>query len=129
MSKAKPEHKERYVQRQIVLWLRKLGWLVINSSGAWRSARGMTGFPDLICHFRGFTIYVECKSYGATLRDTQLRFLQKLRPHIGTHLEYMSVEAGQFDIFVKKIFNMYQYHKWDIPKKEFEWRPKHDSLI
>jgi len=96
-KKAKPG-SERDVQRRLITWLRKRGWFVINTSGSWASARGMRGVPDLICIYKGATIFVEIKGYGKDeLRESQVKFFNKLGPHMGPTVDYMIVNDKWFE--------------------------------
>lgn len=96
---------EREVQREAITFLRDRGWIVINTSGAWSSARGMRGVPDLICHYDDNTVYVEVKGYDTTqLRKTQERWLERIRSCFGPHLQF-------------KIVNNQNLKEW---KKEME---------
>lgn len=125
---------ERYVQRQVILYLRKFGWHTVNTSGAWRAARGMAGFPDVVAFKAGNTLLVECKSVTGELRPAQKKFHERLKPHVETsphtHLAYGIVRAGEFEGFIDRL------KLWYLIKPELEWtkemdtwRPKHDHLI
>lgn len=120
---------ERYVQRQIILYLRKFGWLVVNTSGAWRSARGMTGFPDIIAFGWGNTLLIECKAKDGQLRPKQKQFLKKMDPHIGKRISYNVVRAGEFERFLGFLKDWYFLLDLKWTQEMSEWRPKHDHLI
>ena len=93
---------ERDVQRRIITWLRKRGWLVINTSGAWRSARGMSGVSDLICFYHSSVVFLEVKGFDSQdLRPQQEKFLDKITPHLGSTL--------YFDIINNENFKMVQW--------------------
>jgi hypothetical protein len=93
---AKPG-SERDVQRRIITWLRKNEWLVINTSGAWRSARGMAGVSDLICIYRGVTVFLEVKGYDSlNLRPQQEKFLERITEHIDDTLYFNIVNNENF---------------------------------
>lgn len=88
---------ERDVQRRIITWLRKREWLVINTSGAWRSARGMAGVSDLICIYRGAVVFLEVKGFDKQdLRSQQEKFLDKITPHLDTTLYFNIVNNENF---------------------------------
>lgn len=54
----------------IILYLRKCGWLVHDTS----SQGG--GFPDLVCSLRGITVLVEVKFSRGKLTSEQVKFRQ-----------------------------------------------------
>lgn len=127
-KKVKPT-SERYVQRQVILYLRKFGWHVTNTSGAWRSARGMAGFPDIIAFMKGNTLLVECKSATGRLRPAQKKFLERIEPHIDKRLSYNVVRAGEFELFIGFLRGWYFLIGLEWTKEMDTWRPKHDHLI
>jgi len=101
--KAKPG-SERDVQRRAIIFLRKRKWFVINTSGAWRSARGMAGVTDLICHLQGVTIYIECKGFGVeNLRPAQKKFRKRITPYLGLTLIWMLVNDKNYSKFEDQI--------------------------
>lgn len=124
MKEVKPM-SERYVQRQVVLFLRRFGWFVVNTSGSWKSARGMKGFPDLIAFKQGVTLLIECKAFGAGLRLGQEKFRKKIIHQQGGTLNYCVIHAGEFDDFVEVfLLNIYAFNEFDVPDNFREWRPK-----
>ena len=125
MKEVKPT-SERYVQRQVVLFLRRFGWFTVNTSGSWKSARGMSGFPDVIAFKNGVTLLVECKATEAKLRDKQQKFRSKLFDQRCNEdsLHYCTVHAGEFEPFIYFLGNIYNLNDWDIPDNFTRWRPK-----
>ena len=120
---------ERYVQRQVILYLRKFGWHAINTSGAWRAARGMAGFPDIIAFKTGSTILIECKSATGELRPAQEKFKKRLMPCLGYYLSYYIAKAGEFEDFIVWLRAVYDMNKRLWVEEMDTWRPKHDHLV
>lgn len=109
---------ERDVQRRAIIWLRKSGWLVINSSGSWRATRGMRGVPDLICHYKGLVVYVEAKGFtNQALRPTQQKFYSRLVPHLSETLGFSIVNDDNFE--------RWQAHMSDLK----DWRDRDDNTV
>lgn len=70
------ESSERFVQRQVVTFLRKVGWFVQVASGASNALPGLRGMPDLFCTRQrsdgnAVILFVECKALGGKLRPSQ----------------------------------------------------------
>jgi len=122
MKEVKPT-SERYVQRQVVLFLRRFGWFTVNTSGSWKSARGMSGFPDVIAFKNGVTLLIECKPEGGELRQSQVRFRDKIIRQSHDTLVYRIVRAEEFEDFVQAMTNIYAFNEFDIPDNFREWRP------
>ena len=103
MKEAKPG-SERDVQRKVITFMRKRGWFVTNTSGAWRAARGMAGFPDLVGHWYGKTVYVECKGFNINnLRPKQKTWKQRLSKHRTNAIQYFLVNDDNYEWFEDQI--------------------------
>jgi Holliday junction resolvase len=97
MKEVKPG-SERDVQRRIIVWLRKRGWLVINTSGSWRATRGMAGVPDLICIFKSAVVFLEVKGHDKQiLRGSQEKFFDKIVEHLGETLYFNVINDEKFE--------------------------------
>lgn len=112
--------KEKIVQRKVILFLREMGWLVINTSSASKASSGLRGFPDLVCHKKDFTLYIETKAKGARLRDSQQSFREDILPLCGDHLDYIVV--AEFEPF-RKLLDRHYFKKfeWERPKGFWTW--------
>ena len=115
---------ERYIQRQVILFLRRFGWFVVNTSGSWKAAPGMKGFPDLVASKTGITLYIECKAKGGELRPTQEKFLERLSPHCGDSIFHAVAEATYFDEFINTMRTLYELINFTEPDNFRTWRPK-----
>lgn len=69
---------ERQISREIVTFLRSIGFAVWSTEQGWRKERGGTrttaGYPDLIVIGHGRLLFVEVKRPGGKLRPAQEAF-------------------------------------------------------
>jgi len=79
---------ESEIQSGIVKRLRAAGWIVIVTSQDRRTRRQLANIPDLICFRRGHALLVECKTPGGRLSEGQLKFRERIVPHLREYLEY-----------------------------------------
>lgn len=95
---------ERDVQRRVITFLRKRKWFVVNTSGAWRSAKGMAGFPDLVAHWHGTVVYLEIKGFSINaLRPAQLKWKRRLSPHRTNNILFYLVNDERYEWFEDQI--------------------------
>lgn len=119
-TEAKPkETSERYIQRQVVIRLRKDKWFTQIASSSTRAGKGLAGHPDIIAtkvNKSGIAIilYVECKAKGAKLRPSQEKWMKRAESLLKAHNVYFILaEATLFREFevVYETWNEYAEEK------------------
>jgi hypothetical protein len=77
---------EAKLRAHIANSLRKMGWLVVDTSQDKQVRGGLADFPDLVCNKHGRTLYVEAKHGRNQPSEGQLEFRAKLEPHLSPTL-------------------------------------------
>lgn len=100
------ETSERYVQRQVVTFLRQRRWFVQVFSGSIKSMPGLAGHPDIMAtrmSKEGIAVilYVECKAKGGKLRPSQERWMKRANELLMcNNVLWHIAEATKFEEFV-----------------------------
>jgi hypothetical protein len=68
--------------------LRKMDWLVVDTSQDKKARGGLRSFPDLVCFKNDRTMLVETKFGKNDLANGQLDFADRISAHTGSHLIY-----------------------------------------
>jgi hypothetical protein len=108
--KAPLESSERYAQRQVVTFLRKVGWFVQVASGASKAVPGLAGIPDLFCTRQradgnAVILFVECKALGGKLRPSQEKWKKRAAPLLDCRNVYSTIaEATKEKEFLRQYF-------------------------
>ena len=66
--------KEQQIQTKIINQLRKEGWLCLKIIKL-----SASGYPDIICHRNGETMYIEVKTWMGKLSELQKLRINELR--------------------------------------------------
>jgi hypothetical protein len=99
ITASRPTVSERQIQDAIKERLYLHGWEVFEISQPRRVSGGIIGVSDLIGVKHGVTIFVESKKPGEDLRPSQVRFAERLRPHLRATLSY--TKADDVDEFAR----------------------------
>jgi hypothetical protein len=104
----KPE-SERFIQRQVVTFLRDRGWFAQIYSGSIKAMPGLAGHPDILAlHGHGIymmILYVECKRKGGELRPSQIKWKERAKRILNAGcVYYMIAEATEFDDFKTRYY-------------------------
>jgi hypothetical protein len=51
----------------------------------------MRGFPDMVCVRWDHVVFIEAKSQTGSIEDSQIKFLQRVAPHLGDHIYHLFI--------------------------------------
>jgi len=83
--------RESEVKREIKARLEPVGWVIIDTSLPRGGYKQLEGIPDLLCWRYDHFVTIEAKQPGGKVRDSQIKFLELVAPHLGNHVYHYIV--------------------------------------
>lgn len=83
---------ESELKAQVKAIFTDAGWEVFDLSTDRKERKQHAGITDLIIVRNNVTVFVETKAPGERLRDSQVRFWERIHPHLGPNVGHAVID-------------------------------------
>lgn len=83
------EQTESQISDRIAEYLDVSGWFYTRRAQDIKTRRQLAGEPDIDAHRHDVTLLIEVKTATGKRRPSQVRYYERIKPHLGPHLLYV----------------------------------------